>query len=78
MTTTAKAVEVANHWPAAASPGEQVAADAGGAAMGKFPGCYPFDTTRNGKNAGMLSVNATTGAVWYHAWHGTFLAEQEF
>jgi hypothetical protein len=26
----------------------------------------------------MLSINATTGAVWYHGWHGRFLAEREF
>jgi hypothetical protein len=25
----------------------------------------------------MLSVNASTGAVWYHAWHGIFLAERD-
>jgi len=24
--------------------------------------------------AGMLSVNAYTGAVWYHWWHGRFLS----
>jgi hypothetical protein len=26
----------------------------------------------------MLSVNATTGAVWYHGWHGAFVAERMF
>jgi len=26
---------------------------------------------------GMLSVNATTGAVWYHTWHGTFIAKED-
>jgi hypothetical protein len=25
----------------------------------------------------MLSVHATTGAVWYHTWHGRFIAMQE-
>jgi hypothetical protein len=25
----------------------------------------------------MLSVNATTGAVWYHTWHGTFIAKED-
>jgi hypothetical protein len=78
VTTTTDAVSVANKWLATASPGEQVAADAGGSAMGKFPGYYSFDTTRNGKTYGMLSVNASTGAVWYHGWHGTFLAEKGF
>jgi hypothetical protein len=46
--------------------------------MTKYPGYYTFDTTRNGKTFGMLSVNASTGAVWYHGWHGSFLAEQDF
>lgn len=78
VTSTAQAVDVANKWLTTASPGEQVASDAGGRAMGQFPGYYSFDTTRNGKTAGMLSVNARNGAVWYHTWHGTFLAEHEF
>jgi hypothetical protein len=47
-------------------------------ATGKFPGYYSFDTTLNGKTHGMLSVNAATGAVWYHGWHGTFLSEKQF
>jgi hypothetical protein len=78
VTTIAKAVEVANAWLANGSPGERVASDAGGSALGKFPGYYTFDATRNGETVGMLSVNATTGAVWYHAWHGNFLAERDF
>jgi hypothetical protein len=78
VTTTMAAVTVANQWLAKAHAGERVASDAGGSAMGKFPGYYSFDTTFKGKTHGMLSVNATTGAVWYHGWHGTFLAEHEF
>ena len=31
-----------------------------------------------GKEAGMLSVNAATGAVWYHGWHGGFLAGRDY
>jgi len=46
--------------------------------MGKFPGYYSFETTVNGKTRGMLSLNASTGAVWYHSWHGAFLAERQF
>lgn len=42
-----------------------------------FPGYYTLDITRDGKVAGMLSVNAYTGQVWYHAWHGTFVQEKE-
>jgi len=30
-----------------------------------------------GQVTGMLSVNAYTGAVWYHTWHGAFIASSE-
>jgi hypothetical protein len=42
-----------------------------------FPGYYTLDVTRDGKVVGMLSVNAYTGQVWYHRWHGTFVQEKE-
>lgn len=42
-----------------------------------FPGYYTLHTLRGGKIDGMLSVNAFTGVVWYHAWHGTFVAMTE-
>ncbi|WP_225824727.1 hypothetical protein [Streptomyces naphthomycinicus] len=42
-----------------------------------FPGYYTLHTLRDGKISGMLSVNASTGAVWYHTWHGTYLATSE-
>jgi hypothetical protein len=77
ITSSGHAVKVANSWLAEASPGEQVASDAGGSAMGHFPGYYTFDTTKGGQTVGMLSVNASNGAVWYHAWHGKFLGELE-
>ncbi|BAW01726.1 hypothetical protein TTMY_1336 [Thermus thermophilus] len=41
---------------------------------GTFPGYYTFDFGR-GKVEGMLSVNAYTGEVWIHTWHGFFLGE---
>jgi hypothetical protein len=34
-----------------------------------FPGYYTFDFGRNGIE-GMLSVNADSGAIWVHTWHG--------
>ena len=43
-----------------------------------FPGYYTVDVGSKGHPVGMLSVNATTGAVWYHGWHGSFLAERDF
>jgi hypothetical protein len=35
------------------------------------------ETLRDGKIAGMMSVNAYTGAVFYHTWHGSFVAVSE-
>ncbi|KUN82229.1 hypothetical protein AQJ66_22615 [Streptomyces bungoensis] len=43
----------------------------------RFPGYYTLHTLRDGHVVGMLSVNATTGTVWYHTWHGRFLRMQE-
>ena len=42
-----------------------------------FPGYYTIDVARNGHPIGMLSVNTYSGAVWYHAWHGTFIQEKD-
>jgi hypothetical protein len=42
-----------------------------------FPGYYTIDFGSNGHPVGMLSVNASTGAVWYHNWHGHFLASSD-
>jgi hypothetical protein len=43
----------------------------------EFPGYVTFDTLRDGKTTGMMSVNTATGAVWYHTWHGQYLAMSE-
>ena len=37
-----------------------------------FPGYYTIHALKGDRVAGMLSVNAYTGAVWYHWWHGSF------
>ncbi|MBI3688237.1 MAG: hypothetical protein HY241_13040 [Actinobacteria bacterium] len=39
-----------------------------------FPGYYTMHTLQDGKIVGMMSVNAGTGAIWYHTWHGRFVA----
>jgi len=39
-----------------------------------FPGYYTLDFGRDGRAEGMLSVNANSGAVWVHTWHGLPLA----
>jgi len=38
-----------------------------------FYGYYTVDVMKDGQVAGMLSVNGTTGEVWYHTWHGDFV-----
>jgi len=70
--TKAAAVGVAARWLAHARPGEQASR------ARVFPGYFTVDTAVAGKPAGMLSVNAATGAVWYHGWHGGFLAERSY
>jgi hypothetical protein len=42
-----------------------------------FYGYYNIDVLQNGKTYGMLSVNGYNGAVWYHTWHGEFVAAKE-
>jgi hypothetical protein len=39
-----------------------------------FPGYYTLHAMKGGTVVGMMSVNAVTGAVWYHTWHGSFVA----
>jgi hypothetical protein len=73
VTSLEQAVAVANSWLAHAHPGEIAETD--GRA---FPGYFTLDTKRNDKTSGMLSVNRVSGAIWYHGWHGTFLAERMF
>ncbi|MFF4505762.1 hypothetical protein [Streptomyces sp. NPDC001401] len=42
-----------------------------------YPGYYTLHTMQDGKISGMLSVNASTGQVWYHTWHGTYIATSQ-
>ena len=68
------AVHVADAWLARARPGEHAEEDAQA-----FPGYYTMDTKSKAvRTVGMLSVNARTGAVWYHTWHGRFLGERDY
>lgn len=68
-----EAQRIADEWLAGQDGGEGLTAAAGDA----FPGYYTLHTLREGKVDGMLSVNATSGDVWYHSWHGTFVAMSE-
>jgi hypothetical protein len=38
-----------------------------------FYGYYTLHVTKDGQVSGMLSVNGSTGEVWYHIWHGDFV-----
>jgi hypothetical protein len=42
-----------------------------------LPGYYTLHTLRNRKVTGMLSVNMSTGTVWFHWWHGRFVSMSE-
>jgi hypothetical protein len=43
-----------------------------------YPGYYTLETTTgDGTVNGMLSVNAATGQVWHHSWHGRFIAKED-
>ena len=73
--TSAKAREVATAWLAANQTGNQ-----GGTtirSLDAYPGYFTIDLQRNGAVSGMMSVNSSTGAVWYHAWHGAFKALED-
>ncbi len=43
-----------------------------------FYGYYSLDFEKDGKVAGMLSVNGYSGQVFLHTWHGTFVEETEY
>jgi len=43
-----------------------------------FYGYYTVHVLRKGEVYGMLSVEGHTGQVWYHSWHGTFVALKEY
>ena len=64
--TAAEAEEIADRW--LADQGDLSADEAE-----ELPGYYTLHTLRDGDVEGMLSVNSTTGDVWYHSWHGQFV-----
>jgi hypothetical protein len=66
----ADAHTLAQRWLDSNEPGATV--ESGG---DTFPGYYTLETLKGGKITGMMSVNASTGAVWPHWWHGAFIAK---
>jgi len=43
----------------------------------QFYGYYTLDFEKDGKVAGMVSVNGYTGQVFLHTWHGAFIEESK-
>ena len=66
-----RAKQLAQSWLDANRPGEDVAS------VDAYPGYWTVDVARAGRLTGMLSVNATTGQVWFHSWHGTFIDRED-
>jgi hypothetical protein len=71
--TVDQARTAAQQWLDANQPDTKLADD-----EMQFYGHYTMDFLKDGKPAGMLSVNGYTGQVWYHTWHGNFISEQTF
>jgi hypothetical protein len=69
--TVDQAKEYAQRWLDTYLPGT-IAKD-----VHPFYGYYTIHIERDGKIYGMLSVNAFTGQVWYHNWHGTYIQTKE-
>ena len=66
--STAEVLDIAQTWLDENQPGVTVEEDAD-----PFYGYYTIHTHVGDTVEGMLSVNATTGKVWYHTWHGEFI-----
>jgi hypothetical protein len=66
-----RAREIADAYLSRVSPGTRAEEPT------RFYGYYTIDTEKKGKTTGMLSVNGYSGEVWYHSWHGPFIAKQE-
>jgi hypothetical protein len=66
-----KARGIATSWLAANQPGTTIRS------IDAYPGYFTTDLQRNGAVSGMMSVNSSNGAVWYHTWHGAFIAMED-
>ncbi len=66
-----EALSVADEWLGTHRPGERAAEPEA------FPGYYTLHTLMGDRVSGMLSVHGTSGAVWFHSWHGRFVGTTE-
>jgi len=72
MTVTAdQAAQAAQRWLDQNQPGSTTNAP------DRFYGYYTIELKKDGAVTGMLSVNGSTGQVWYHTWHGQFVQERD-
>lgn len=69
--TADQATQIAQQWL------DQYQAGSATEAPDNFPGYYTLHITKDAAISGMLSVNAYTGQVWYHTWHGTFVVSSQ-
>ena len=67
----AKARTIATSWLAANQAGTSIGS------IDAYPGYFTIDLQRGGVVSGMMSVNSLNGAVWYHTWHGAFIAKED-
>lgn len=63
-----QARSIARDWVEANFPGARIMEEY------KFPGYYTFHFRLPSGEMQMLSVNAYTGQVWFHSWHGRYIA----
>ncbi|MBM4429141.1 MAG: hypothetical protein FJ026_02185, partial [Chloroflexi bacterium] len=66
--TPAEAEEIAQRWLDTNQPSRSAGE------VDAFYGYYTLHFLQDGEIDGMLSVHGDTGAVWYHNWHGSFVA----
>jgi hypothetical protein len=71
LVNSTKARGIATSWLAANRPGATIRS------IDAYPGYFTLDLQRNGVVSGMVSVNSSTGAVWFHNWHGAFIAMED-
>jgi hypothetical protein len=71
LVNSTKARGIATSWLTTNRPGTTIKS------IDAYPGYFTLDLQRNSVVSGMMSVNASTGAVWYHTWHGAFIAMED-
>jgi len=63
-----EALKIAERWLDTYRPGQAPEPE-----PDAFYGYYTIRTLKDGQISGMLSVQGSSGQVWYHNWHGAFV-----